>query len=249
MEHKNTDSKNVKENKTGLGLGLVFISLVFFIRAGYYFFVYMGLKGLYYGEWAHQSFSALFLLISFFFLLAGVGSLYRKKYAYYLSWLLVLPDILLGGLYTTYTVYALTGIPLTLLIVVLLVMNRNNIKPLDKTDKKTAIVITLIFLSYVVFTAWALQQPNAEEYQKIVTAEAIQKNDITICDKLVIGKDYCLMEFAQNKGDHLLCEKISSEFDKDLCYLHIANSIENPEICKLIKDDYNRGMCHGKKQT
>ncbi|MFZ2456185.1 MAG: hypothetical protein WAX07_06895 [Candidatus Altiarchaeia archaeon] len=243
----NPNKKRANAHASGGLLGILFLSIIFLIRSGFNFFVYLGLKDLYYGEWKHQAFSALFLLISFLYLASAVGLLARKLFAYYLSWLVVLPDILLFSEYLIYPAYAILGIPLTLLSIYTLVRTREHLEPWDKTDKKAAVVICLIILAYIAFNVWAFNQPKPEEYQKIVTQEAIEKNDVKICDKIVVGRDYCIMDFAQNKRDYKICEAISSEYDKESCYLFIANSLNDPEICGLIKNEYQRGMCDANK--
>jgi uncharacterized membrane protein len=250
MKEKNSNGdKGDSENEAAkilVYISLLFVCFIFLVAGWTLASEYLKIKGRYYGDMGWQTWILVYPLGAFLYLVGVVGLLLRRRFGYYLGIFLVL----LNALFAFISVSAVPatgafGLVLALISLAIILTSKKYLKPMTKTDKTILLILIALLPLWFVVNWWGSSQPDVEELQKIVTKEAIEKNDVRICNKLVIGKDYCIMDFARNKKDPKPCELVSSEFNRDICYLDIANSIGDPELCKLIKNDYNRGMCNG----
>jgi hypothetical protein len=228
--------------------GLLFVSFTFVIGAVTFVSQYQEVRGRYYGDTGYQAYITIYLLAALLYFVAITGLLLQRELGYYLGLFMILLNVLFS--FITISASALTG-TLGLIIaavsIAILLVSKKYLKPFSEKDATVILILMALIPVWVAANWWGNSQPQPEELQKIVTKEAIEKNDVKICDKLVIGKDFCTMDFARDKRNYSLCESLSSEQDQDLCYLYIANDLKDSTVCKLIKNEYNRGMCGGNK--
>ncbi|MCK5477171.1 MAG: hypothetical protein KAI55_04585, partial [Candidatus Aenigmarchaeota archaeon] len=58
--------------------------------------------------------------------------------------------------------------------------------------------------------------------------------------------DECILHFAQENRNELLCDDINDPTCKDDCYLRVAPLIKGNLLCKKIDNQYKRDQCHMK---
>ena len=228
-----------------LPVELAFVVIIFLIRAGYYTSVYLSESRLYIGDMQHHAFILIFLLVALFYLISSVGLFLRKKFGYYLAWLLLFVDVVFSAGYLLYPLYALVGIPLLLFMIYALIKNENNIKKAGRVDKWVALVVVSAIVLYFAFIVYAAVQPTPEEYYQMVSKEAREKGDWRVCDRLSGGrKDNCIKDFAVAKKDAELCERIEDNGIQDNCYYYIAEKLKDTSICDKIISTWERKQCY-----
>jgi hypothetical protein len=233
----------------GTGLSLLFVSIIFLLRAGYYAFLFLSNFGLYI-PYDHQVFALGFLILSLLYLVTVLGFYKRRYFSYSMAWFLLSIDIILSIGYIFNPIAALIGIPLTLLMIYLLRRGEKYLTRKSDKDKYTIPALIALVVLYFAIFSYSGSMPDPEPFSSQVTREAIEKNDVKICDKIKSGYgDDCIRSFAESKKDSKICKLISWEHDRNRCYLHIASDIKNPEICALITEDYERGMCNDNTKT
>jgi len=229
-----------------LPVELVFVVIIFLIRAGYYTSVYLSESRLYIGDMQHHAFILIFLLVALFYLVSSVGLFLRKKFGYYLAWLLLFVDVVFSAGYLLYPLYALVGIPLLLFMIYALIKNENNIKKAGRVDKWVALGLISAVVLYFAFIVYAAVQPTPEEYYQMVSKEAREKGDWRICDRLSGGrKDNCIKDFAVAKKDAELCGEVKNSNTRYNCYIYIASALKNRSVCDMIKNDREKKFCYG----
>jgi len=231
-----------------LPVELAFVVIIFLIRAGYYTSVYLSESRLYIGDMQHHAFILIFLLVALFYLISSVGLFLRKKFGYYLAWLLLFVDVVFSAGYLLYPLYALVGIPLLLFMIYALIKNENNIKKAGRVDKWVALGVISAVVLYFAFIVYAAVQPTPEEYYRMVSKEAREKGDWRVCDKLQGGwKRRCMEEFAVYKKAPSLCEQIPPGNAKDSCFFSLALRLNNFTLCDRIANEYEVNRCYGHK--
>lgn len=164
------------------------------------------------------------LLVGLLYVVPAVGLFQRREYGYTIGICVLLLECILPIMtFVFQPVATVIGFFVSVAMLASILKNKNQFKKQDKTDmtiKKlltiTMVVSVLTILSYVIYTQ---TQPTPEEYYKIVSAEARQKNDTKICDKVSdsFWRDNCIKDYATENLDVSLCETIKSMNVRDLC--------------------------------
>ncbi|MCK5176274.1 MAG: hypothetical protein KAQ92_00985 [Candidatus Aenigmarchaeota archaeon] len=83
-----------------------------------------------------------------------------------------------------------------------------------------------------------------------IVAVAKESGNVDNCRTIEITdtkyRDECILHFAQENRNELLCEDINDQKYKDDCYLSIAPLIKGNLLCKKINNQYKRDKCHMK---
>ncbi len=227
-ETKDQAKEEIETQREELPLGLVFVIIIFLLRAGQYFF-FAYLKELeYMPSMRDQAFSLLILLFVLFYVISVIGLLTRRLFGYYLALFLVLVETLFSIGYLTQPVYALTLISLIALVIYALIKNRHIFREANKRDRQVALGLTLIVVLYIIFAVYAALQPTPEEYYGMVTKEAIEKGDWRICEKIQSGhKDDCIRAVAVSLNNEDVCKEIRWDHIRNYCYDDIHEKSKN----------------------
>jgi hypothetical protein len=239
-EEKNEGSKPSEE--WGPSSGLMFVAIIFLIRA------------LYYGVWypknvlgdAYQGAYIFLWMIALFFFAAAVGLFLKRRFGYYLAWLLLIIEGMLSFVWLFASpLLTLAGIALIILMAYALSKSQNEIKKTDKVDKFVGMGLALLILIYLAVCVYAQTQPTPDEYYKTVSAEARQKNDTKICDKLTSGRwENCIRDFAVSNKDARKCAGLAEGNVRDQCYIDIAIPLHNATICGGVDNEGQRKVCY-----
>ena len=75
---------------------------------------------------------------------------------------------------------------------------------------------------------------------------ARDKKDGSICDRItdVRYKSNCYNSLANQLSDQELCDKITDVNSKDNCYNNLANQLSNPSLCDKIKNTNQKDNCY-----
>lgn len=188
--------------------------------------------------------SVIFFELVFIYVLAVVGIYKMKLYGYYISLFIISITILISIFFIFQSILVL-GFLLSVFQLYLLLKNRKHFKEYDKTDKTVFSVAFLSIILYLGFIWWYNSQPTPQDHYQMVSKEAKEKNDITICDKLQEGwRSECIKDFAVAKKDDGFCREINDINIKDNCYLDIASFTGNQTLCDKISNSYERDDCY-----
>ena len=217
---------------------MLFISLTLVVHAG--FFVLLFLHDY---DPGHPQFTAIFsiyLVFALYNLIGIVGILYRKGFGKTLGEILIIFDFVMSIRYPWF--------PLSLILsIISYILFHLNTKAFRKPEEKEKYVyygMVAALLIPVILLLFPSLVPKLHTDPADVTREAIEKNDVKICDKLVTGKDECIRIFAETKKDSRICGIINSDYHRDICYLHLADELDDSQLCELIKNDYDKKMCN-----
>ncbi|MFH1239750.1 MAG: hypothetical protein V1672_00880 [Candidatus Diapherotrites archaeon] len=70
------------------------------------------------------------------------------------------------------------------------------------------------------------------------------KNDADICSEAGTDADRCYEQYARDKKDALICDKISEINYRENCYSNLASELLDPELCNEIKSISMKDSCY-----
>ena len=230
--------------------GLVFVALIFLIRGIYWAYTF---SDYFEPPWEFGDIVVLLFVLVFsgFYIIPAIGILQGRKYGYYLAFFMLCIEMPLSLLFfPVYPVAVLFGGLFLALLFYLLLKNKSHFKEFDKTDRKVLIGLVsgviLLLLSY----GYLLTLPTPQDYYRMISREAKEKNDWKICDKLRDGifwvkgwehiggyRSECIKDFAVAKRDVEVCRSISSINVRFNCYVDIAQELNNKSVCDLIDEE------------
>lgn len=70
------------------------------------------------------------------------------------------------------------------------------------------------------------------------------KNDPDTCSEAGTEADKCFEQYARDKKDGSVCNKISDVTGKDSCYNNLASQLRDPELCGKIKNVSQKDSCY-----
>lgn len=246
MTNEKDDKKQDSDESLDIGFGIVVIivALIFFARAGYQYMLYSSFS---YGpELVNKTADFFNIIVALFYVAAGVGFLMSRRFGYTLAIYISLIDILFGVIMTFAGFNMITGIASSIIIFLIAFFSEPKFKPKNKTDTRILLGLAAVFITYLLIHMYAANQPTTEEYVSIITSEAIQKNDIKICDRLDENrKKPCLKELAITTSNSSICYIISGGNSRDACFLNFAATTKNHTFCEYIDNQYEKNRCGG----
>ena len=94
------------------------------------------------------------------------------------------------------------------------------------------------------------KQDGDWETDMCIVAFAKKAGDVDTCRTIEITdtkyRDECILHFAQENRNELLCDDINDPKYKDDCYLGVAPLIKGNLLCKKIDNQWKRDQCHMK---
>jgi len=213
-EKTNTNEKN-KEKKEFGRFSFIYLCGLFLAQAGLYTLLFF----MFYNPDEFPSTNALYslyLVFAFINMVTFSGILLKRHYGKILI-ALVAPMGMIVSL--SYPLFALFLIPITFIGLYLFRDNALAFKPKDKKDKYAYIAIALALILFLANAEYSQNLPRPEPYYSKVTKEAIQKNDVTICNRINSGyRDDCIKAYAVYKNDSNFCALIQWEHLRGYCY-------------------------------
>jgi len=183
------------------------------------------------------------------YLIPLIGVLKRRRFGFYIGLFILLINCLAALVF--FSAVSLIGLFINGLALVMLMKSMDHFRKWDRVDKWAIVLFIMINVLY--FGAvhyWNYIRPTPEEYYQQVSAEAIEKGDWRVCERLSgVHRNNCISSFAKSKNDFELCKEISGDTIRDYCYFDIAISLKNPQICDNIKDEYDKDMCYGEAKN
>ncbi|ODS42361.1 MAG: hypothetical protein MSIBF_03280 [Candidatus Altiarchaeales archaeon IMC4] len=239
-------SKTKGEESTELNAGLTFVAIIFLIRGLYLLVDFFGSI-----SWGRSPevfevllFGGINIIPASFYFLVAVGIIYRRPFALYLGYVIVLLDVLANVVYVFTQPMFISGLVVGILMIYLLHINEHNFRKFDKTDSMLFVGIVLLIFLYLVALVWAYHLPDAEERAAIVTKEAIEKGDVGVCEKLNFDKNNCIKSIAISTKNLSMCDEISNTHIKEQCYRSFAVSLRREDLCEKITDIYKKDSCY-----
>lgn len=220
-EKTKVQAEKETQKTEGFSLGLDFVTLLLLIEA-----IYFAFKALQSAVQLSAD-SIMFFEIVFIYMLAVVGIHKRKRFGFYMGLFVVSLAIMFSIAFMVHGIFVL-GVLLSGFQFYLLLKNKKLFKEYDKTDK---FVLSVAFLSVVLYLGWVWwhnSQPTAEERYEMVSREAREKNDVTICDRLSdsFWKDNCVKDYAYHSLNISLCDTINSKNVRDRCKSTVREKIK-----------------------
>ncbi|RLI95575.1 MAG: hypothetical protein DRO92_01700, partial [Candidatus Altiarchaeales archaeon] len=213
--------------------GLIFVALIFIIRGIYWAYTF---SEYFEPPWEFGDVVVLLFILVFsgFYIIPAIGIYRGRRYGYYLALFMLCIEIpLLLLLFSIYTIgIILAGLILALLFYLIL-QNRSYFKEFDRTDRY--VILGMVFSIFVLLLSYGylLTLPTPEEYYKMISKEAKEKGDWSICDKLRDGvfwvkgweslagyRSECIKDFAIYKSDPEMCKNVPIRDDRNRCYLY-----------------------------
>jgi magnesium-transporting ATPase (P-type) len=224
---------------------MLFISLSLLVHAG--FFILLFLHSYDPGFPQFTAIFSVYLVFALWNLVGIAGVILRRAFGKTLAEILIIFDFVMALRYPWLPI----SLILSIVSYILFRANAKTFRKPEKNDKYVYYGMIVALLIPIILLIFPSLVPKLHTDPADVTREAIENNDLKICDKILGGGDRrrCLSSFALETKNSTICELVDWEHDRDLCYLDVANSVKDPEICKLIKDSYERGMCYGNKET
>ena len=242
--HNNENKFEPLTRGSSVTAGQVIISLSLLVHSG--FFVLLFLHSYTPDNTRITGFFSIYLVFALYNLIAIIGVLFKRGFGKTLCDVLIIFDFILNMRYP--------WLPLSLILsIIAYLLFRQNIKVFrekDDLNKKVYTIMAVALLIPVVLWSYPSLVPKLFATPGDIIQEAIDKNDVTICDKIKSGyRDDCIRSFAENKNDAQLCKLIDWDHERNRCYLHIGSNTKNPKICNLITEDFERGMCNDSTKT
>jgi hypothetical protein len=76
-------------------------------------------------------------------------------------------------------------------------------------------------------------------------SEAQMRDNVSLCEKMMIGRETCYTDFARLVGDPSVCSGIDNIERRDWCYSGIASLKHDPSICdKISPNNINKDSCY-----
>lgn len=242
-----------KENEESLGkelpLGLIFVAIIFLLNGLYLLFLFLGSVGRHWGDMISMAIIFSYVLLAFYHIASFVGVLKRRRFALVSGSILLAYNVFSGII--LFVPVAMPSIVISLIAFYLLMRNSDHFEDFGGIDRK--ILIGMFLLIPLYFTGWAYvaNLPTPEEIYHQVSAEAIEKGDWRVCERLDLGwESECIMNFAVNKKDPELCKNVPINDDRYRCYIAIASALKDRSICDMLDDAIiEEGLKYGDNKT
>lgn len=83
-----------------------------------------------------------------------------------------------------------------------------------------------------------------EQRMACYTIIAELRGDPAACSEAGTQADQCLNQYAMDKKDSSVCEKITDVSYRDNCYTNMANQLSDPELCAKIRNINQKDSCY-----
>ena len=237
-------------------IGLDFVMAIFFIRGIYWFY-----KIIDYFEppWEFGDVVVLLFTIIFsgFYIVPAIGIYYGRRFGYQLALFMLCIEIpLLLIFFFMYPLWIVFGALFLGLLFYSLLKNKSYFQEFDETDRKVILgLVSGVILLLLSYGYW-LTLPTPQDYYRMISKEAREKNDWRICNNLRDGifwvkgwervggyRSECIKDFAVARRDVEVCRVISSINVRFNCYVDVAQALNNKSICDLIDEEIvNEGL-------
>jgi hypothetical protein len=214
----NTGKTDNESKKNSPVRDLILISLFLLLNAGFFIMLFVGFYDAEHPQ--HTAVWTIYLVFASYNLIAIVGVLYRRGFGKTLTGALIIFNFVMNLRYPWFPI----SLFLSLVAYMLFLASKNIFREKDPLNQKVYTLMAAALMIPVIMWSFPEYVPKLHTDPADVTQEAIEKNDVTICDKITSGY-------------------------RDDCIKAVAVQSKNSSLCDLIKWDHLRGYCYDETRT